>query len=330
MLTRSFSRLGRLHKRLDKDEITKAFALLSGDTTATEAEKTKYINYFTRALNSEIKKEEPQRVKSHFTQSLLGLNTLLNNNNQLDPISVKDSLAGCKGQQQVLRIFDELVATGSLNLRSLKVILMNKHVRDLRYIYERLDFMKRADWNLLVCSRAVMLKDFQWAQEIYQENKDTWISLRDSGSLTPFLEKSFYQLIWKVTKDLELIRGLAYSQSSYVMLIEALPRQMHTLQIRFPLTTNQQLFVSFVEFLVDQPVTTTSNKLLQQLMRLNAETKIATEKNNDMTIHKYRYVNGLLELSEDLSKHYGDVSHLVKQVHELDDVMLNETVLKFI
>lgn len=335
-LLRSFSVLSRRSKSLPKDELARAFELLKGTNTAnvTNEEKNKYIQYFTQVLNTDIREHDHEKVQSHFVQSLTGLNTILNVGNktsQLDPISIKDTLTKCGNEKQVLQVFDELLMKDMLTVKTLKFILMNKHTQDMQYFYDSLKFIKRDDLKLLVCSKAVMLRQYAFAQRIYDDNVAVWLAMREEGELTAFLQKSLYQLIWKINRDLKLIQKLEYSRESYIQLIESIPRQLDNLpRCECNLTASQELFIQFVRFINDQQITATSNKFLQKLLKLNVDARISMEEGDEMTIHKYRYIGGLVELCEDLNKQYGGVDELVLSLNELDDVLINETVLKFI
>lgn len=342
MLRRSFSQASKLQKKLNKDEIAKALSLLKGTSSlngidvTSEQEKHKYISYFTRALNSNIgdSADDLATVKSHFTHSLLGLNTILNVNNKthLDPISIKDSVSRCTDEKQVLEIFDELLTNETLDIKSFKHILTNKHVQDLDYIYSRLQFVHSDELKILVCSRALMQKKTSFAQDVYEDNLGKWLMMREEAKLSQFSEKSLYQVIWRIDKDISLLQRLSYTQASYLMLIETIPRQLPHLPApaQFQFTSNQRLFLKFVNFINKKPITSTSNKLLQRLLRLNVEAMISREVDDEMTIHKYRYVNGLVDLCDDLQKEYGDASELYETLHSLHDVIQHETVLKFI
>lgn len=341
---RAFSRAPSVQRQLEKDEIAKAINLLSSRSfdSVTSDEKAKYINYFTRALNSDIKPTKVSNVSAnHFSQSLLGLNSILKvspasgTSDTLDPVSTKDLISRCETEEQVLEIFETLLIAQDLSTSNFKLVLMNKHVKDMTYLNSRLDFMKLDDLKILVCSRALMLKDFKLAKEIFSENIDQWLTLRDGDHLPKLLEKSLYQLIWKINRDINSLKSLTYTQRSYILLLESIPRQYHSLaslSLNYTLTNNQQLFMEFLSLLVSQPVSATSNKYIQQLIRLNVQNSISSETDNEMTIQKYRYINGLLELAEDMGKSYDGelVNKLVMKVHETDDVVLNETVLRFI
>jgi hypothetical protein len=324
-ITRSFSKVPFLCKNLPKDDITKALSLLSGKLSVDDIEKDKYIQYFTQVLNNDIKESRSALVENHINHSIIGLNTLLTvNSTKKDPISSKEDILRCQSSQQLKHIFDSLILRDELNELNLRSFLMNKYM-DLEYIYERLQYHKYTNYMILVCYRAVILKQYAFGEDIYTENISKWTERED---LSPFLEKLLYQLIWKITKDLTLIRSMNLSRSSYILLIESIPRQLYQYELDMTLTKNQELLISCIKHMIEQPITKQSNKQLHKLIKLSNDSKVFVEENDEVDLRKYRFRYGLREWIIEVDEQLKQLGDVMKRLEGLEEY--NEMVVRFI
>jgi hypothetical protein len=324
-ITRSFSRVPFLYKHLPKDDITKALSLLSGKLSVDDIEKDKYIQYFTQVLNNDIKQTRSTLVGNHINHSIIGLNTLLTvNGTKKDPISSKEDILRSQSPQQLKQIFDSLILRDELNELNLRSFLMNKYM-DLEYIYERLQYHKYTNYMILVCYRAVILKQYAFGEDIYTENVSKWTQRED---LSPFLEKLLYQLIWKITKDLTLIKRMNFSRSSYILLIESIPRQLYQYELDMTLTKNQELLISCIKHMIEQPITKQSNKQLHKLIKLSNDSKVFVEENDEVDLRKYRFRYGLREWIIEVDEQLRELGDVMERLEGLEEE--NEMVVRFI
>ncbi|CAM9023757.1 unnamed protein product [Wickerhamomyces anomalus] len=325
--TKLSSKGSKQSEEVAQSQVQKALSLLKDSKfnfeTITEDDKKKYINDFTQILSTGLShKNEATTISQHFDQSILGLNQLLVKPNSqlaskmssLDPISVKELISKARNETELLRIYDNLVNNNHLNLSNFRLIIFNKHLRDLDHILNKLNF----------------------------PNIDKWLYLRHEGKLSFPLEKSLYQIIYKYKKNTELLTDLDYTLSSYILLLEAIPRKLDELKSiqnssNFQLSKNQDLFLNFLSYMTSKPINKQSNIFLRKLTKLSSENHVHKEdcsKDSQLTIQKYRFINGISEMAEELMNEYGadepQLRGLIRSIHETDDLLQNETVLKFI
>lgn len=362
-LRRLFSSFASLSKGSSKSDniaqsqIQKALSLLKESKfnfeTITEDEKDKYIKDFTNILSSGLQNEQnTQSVAQHFDQSLLGLNQILTKTTQsskishLDSISVKEMISKVNSEGKLLSLFDDLVNNNKMNLSNFRLIIFNKNLRDLKYIIDKLNFVNRDgkydELKILIVAKAYLLKSSELAKEVYEQNINKWLQMRQAGCLPNFLEKSLYQIIFKHNKNLDfLLNNITYTLPSYILLVESLPRKIRDLNIiqlntGFQLSKNQDLFLNFLQFITAKPVNSKSNNSIRKLIKLSIETQVHKEiyqQDTELTIQKYKFLSGISEFAEDLVADYPsdpELSPLIKSIHETDDLLQNETVLKFI
>jgi len=361
-LTRLFSSFTKLSKSnkntsIANSQIQKALDLLKESKfnfeTITEEEKVKYVNDFTNILSTGLQKSnETENVKHHFDQSLLGLNQILTKSTQssfLDPISIKELVTKAHNESELLKIYDDLVNNGIINLSNFKLILFNKHLRDLNHIITKLNFInhdgKFDSLKILITTKAYILKNSTFANKIYSENIDKWLYLRSESKLPTFLEKSLYQIIFKHERSTDLFtKELNFTLPSYILLVESIPKK--TIELKsiqddadFKLSKNQDLLIRFLTFIINKTSVTQpniTNTFIRKLIKLSVENHIHNEeysKDSELTIQKYRFINSINELSEDMVTEYGndsELTSLIESIHETDDLLQNETVLKFI
>lgn len=340
-----------------QSQIQKALNLLKESKfnfeTITEDDKAKYIKDFTNILSTGLQNQQnTKNVAQHFDQSLLGLNQILTKTTQsskishLDSISVKEMIGKVNTEGKLLGLFDDLINNNKMNLSNFRLIIFNKNLRDLKYIIDKLNFVnsdgKFDEMKILIVVKAYMLKSSELATQVYEENIDKWLQMRDQGRLSNFLEKSLYQIIYKHNQDLDLlINNITYTLSSYILLVESLPKKVVDLNIiqlsaGFELSKNQDLFLNFLQFIVTNSVNNKSNNSIRKLVKLSIESQVHKEQHqqdNELTIQKYRFLSGISELAEDLVADYPSdpqLARLIKSIHETDDLLQNETVLKFI
>lgn len=376
VLTRLFSNLSKLSKsantkptsnvdEIAQSQVQKAINLLKDSKfnfeTITEEDKERYIKDFTQILSTGLYPKKPTinkatNVSQHFDQSILGLNQILtkvkspisSRITMLDNASIHELIKKVKSEVELLRIYDDLVNNNNLNLSNFRLIIFNKHLHNLNHVLDKLNFVnndgKYDGLKILVATRAYILKSFDIGKNLYKENIDKWLYLRSEGKLSYLLEKSLYQFIFKYNKGTTgfLLDELSYSLSSYILLVETIPRKFHELRMiqvssSFQLSKNQDLLLNFISYIISKPISSQTNILLRKLIKLSVENQVHKEdrsEDSQLTIHKFRFINGVSELVEDLAQEHGasepQLSNLIKSIHETDDLLQNETVLKFI
>ncbi|ODQ56740.1 hypothetical protein WICANDRAFT_65622 [Wickerhamomyces anomalus NRRL Y-366-8] len=357
--TKLSSKGSKQSEEVAQSQVQEALSLLKDSKfnfeTITEDDKKKYINDFTQILSTGLShKNEATTISQHFDQSILGLNQLLVKPNSqlaskmssLDPISVKELISKARNETELLRIYDNLVNNNHLNLSNFRLIIFNKHLRDLDHILNKLNFVnhdgKFDDLKILIAAKSYVLKSFDITNSLFTANIDKWLYLRHEGKLSFPLEKSLYQIIYKYKKNTELLTDLDYTLSSYILLLEAIPRKLDELKSiqsssNFQLSKNQDLFLNFLSYITSKPINKQSNIFLRKLTKLSSENHVHKEdcsKDSQLTIQKYRFINGISEMAEELMNEYGanepQLRGLIRSIHETDDLLQNETVLKFI
>lgn len=356
-LTRLFSSVSSVLAKkatandLSKSDISKAINLLNSKISLfkndyiNETDRNNYINQFTSALNRDLRNSTD--VESHFDRSIFGLTSLLASNAQskdgldyTNPVQVKNHIAKNKNnEQELIKTFEMMLHNGAMTLGNSRLLILNlKRSKSLKQLLESLEFYKEFDaYKILITTRALMLKDLSLAHSLYDSNIDCWLTLKDDPSSiineSRMLEKSLYQVIYKVKQDLSVIIEDPISPRQYITLIESLPRQVHIWETPADLTSNQELLVRFMKYLTTKPKASQS---LKKLIKLSVDNKIY--KTDILTIEessvlRFRFINGLTGLSEDLMEIYKD-KELLELHHELskdDETLHNENVvLKFV
>jgi hypothetical protein len=365
----SFSALGQ-------DDIARAIELLkttkihnsgnhhvsrNSSPAISPSERNKFISQFTEVLNSELKKKtNDSAVVNHFEQSLKGLSNLMvnvsrNDVNSMDQVSLKQLINSIGNESELLNVFDSLIHAGNLKLSSFRLILMNKNCFDLNHILNKFTFLdpsgdEYVNFKILLVIKAMVLGEKKLAYDLYHSNISTWISNYESGKFSGsiLLTKSLFQIIYKVDRDLKLLQSLHYSNSSLILLIESLPRQInHYIENIFDTTSssskgeiklsrNQQHFVKFISILTKHATSPESAVFIKRLIKSSVTNKLRKERpedDADLTMFQYRFHNELVSISEELSKSsLGQDKELVQLARELGegDELISGELLKFI
>lgn len=380
-------------KSSDEIDLKSALDLLSTDSRSpllaklstpdmTETEKQKYINYFTKVLNTDIKQtvKNDKNYNEHFTQSLMGLNQLLSTPNSskitsqrahdsklifnLDTISLKDAITTPSfSKHELIAKFDNLINTDKLSLKTFSVILskVGNEYDTLNYILTKMNFMNRDHrydhYKLLICSKAmqsfVKTKDpklIALVQELNEKDSNTWIRLRNENKLNKVLEKSLYQILFKLSK--QQLLSLSFTATRFTLLIESLPSQLSLLteiydaaeasDLPSKLSSNQMALYEFVTFLSSNREILNKTQFMtlqRKLIKLSVDNNVHKEsqvtEGDSLTVHKYRFRNGLGEILEsleelDLFDSQVDLVGLRNVLKTGSEIVYKETVLKFI
>ncbi|KAH3685388.1 hypothetical protein WICPIJ_003626 [Wickerhamomyces pijperi] len=356
----------------------------------TESEKLKYINYFAKVLNTDIKetKQNDRSYNEHFTQSLMGLNQLLSSSKpntasrnyhptsiitEFDNKSAKSSSPLLtSSRQELISKFDSLINTDNLSLRSFSVILakIGTDYENLNYVLTKINFMNRDhrydSFKILICSKAMQLTSSNCkpllnalVQDMKEKDLTSWIQLRNEGKLNKVLEKSLYQILYKLSKQ-DLTNTLQFTPYQFILLIEALPfhsslitqvyhQENHSQSdhgLVMSLSSNQTALYKFSTFLTNNREIISSGKptsLQRKLVKLSIDNHIHKEQadtanmkkmESSLTVHQYRFRNGLTEILESLQDlnvfSQKDLAGLTEILETNSEVVYKETVLKFI